>query len=193
MRVLPRAVEVAELSMQLVASLGPATYWAFLVDVDDGPSTLAQLNEEVHGLDKTVKIALYGGKAEGIVPWIAKKEAVVLLVDATGFGTEEWTDLDLRRSSLAHEGPVVFIMGHDGFSDLMRVAPNLASWLGGNVLTKDDGKQAIEEARTRRLAALQLTLNMSDDAVLRAAEAGTLPRDPEYAEWLTLLGRGDLL
>lgn len=193
MNVSPRVVEVPELGMQLVASLGPASYWAYLVELGDAPSTLAQLDEEVRGLDDAVEVERYDGSAAGLPRWVAKAKAPVLLVDATGFGTEEWASLDLQRSSLAHEGPVVFLVGHQGFSDLMRVAPNLASWLGGNVLAKDDGKREIEAARARRLAALQSTLKMSNEEVLRAASEGSLPRDPDYAEWLALLGRGDLL
>ena len=193
MSVSPRAAEVAELGMQLVASLGPASYWAYLVQVGDVASTLAQLEEEVRGFDEGVHVESYVRNAAGVASWVANAKAHVLLVDATAFGSEEWASLDVQRSSSAHEGPVLFIMRHEGFSDLMRAAPNLASWLGGNVLAKDDGKRAIEEARARRLAALQSTLNMTNDSVVRAAAAGTLPRDPEYAEWLALLERGDLL
>jgi hypothetical protein len=34
---------------------------------------------------------------------------------------------------------------------------------------------------------------MTDDEVIAAARSGALPRDPEYAEWLVLVGQGDLL
>lgn len=47
--------------------------------------------------------------------------------------------------------------------------------------------------RAQRLEALRGWAARSDADVVRAAEQGTLPRDPEYAEWLVLLGRGDLL
>ena len=186
-------MQVPELAMQLVASLGPGSYWVYLVELGVGSSTLAQLDEEVRGLDDAVEVERYEGPAAALPLWVAKAKAPVLLVDATGFGAEEWASLDLQRSSLAHEGPVVFLAGHEGFSDLMRVAPNLASWLGGNVVANDDGKHAIEDARAHRLGALQSTFKMSNDEVVRAASEGNLPRDPDYAEWLVLLGRGDLL
>jgi hypothetical protein len=41
--------------------------------------------------------------------------------------------------------------------------------------------------------ALRRWSGLEDLEVIRRAEAGTLSPDPEYAEWLTLLGRGDLL
>jgi hypothetical protein len=45
----------------------------------------------------------------------------------------------------------------------------------------------------QRLAALRAWASCGDAEVIQLAETGQLPRDPEYAEWLTLLGRGDLL
>lgn len=193
MSVALRAAEVGELCMQLVASLGPATYWAFLVNDGEGPTTLAQVYEEVRGLDETVDVERYTGDVATLPAWITAAKAHVLLIDATEFGSEDWASLDLMRSSLAHEGAVVFIVVHEGLSDLMQVAPNLASWLGGNAFTKDDGTLAIEGARKHRLATLQSSLKMSNADVVRAAEEGSLPRDPEFAEWLVLLGRGELL
>lgn len=47
--------------------------------------------------------------------------------------------------------------------------------------------------RDRRLAALRAWASRSDQEVLDAARTGTLPPDPEYAEWLVLLGHGELL
>jgi hypothetical protein len=45
----------------------------------------------------------------------------------------------------------------------------------------------------QRLTALRAWAGRGDAEVIQLAETGQLPRDPEYAEWLTLLGRGELL
>jgi hypothetical protein len=47
------------------------------------------------------------------------------------------------------------------------------------------------ESIEQRLVALRMALG--DAEVIRLAEQGTLPLDPQYAEWLALLRRGDLL
>jgi hypothetical protein len=57
--------------------------------------------------------------------------------------------------------------------------------LGLEILTESESQQ--------RLAALQQSTGKTDAEVIRLAEAGQLPRDPEYGEWLVLLDRGDLL
>jgi hypothetical protein len=75
----------------------------------------------------------------------------------------------------------------------MEAAPNLASWLGGLVFSRQDPGERLAALRQQRLASLRAWSSKTDEDVIRDAEAGTLPRDPEYAEWLVLLGRGDLL
>jgi hypothetical protein len=50
-----------------------------------------------------------------------------------------------------------------------------------------------EEERQRRLADLAAHYKLDNEQVIRLAEARTLPPDPEFVEWLVLLGRGDLL
>jgi len=44
-----------------------------------------------------------------------------------------------------------------------------------------------------RIDALQEYLGKTNDEVITLAENRQLPTDPEYAEWLILLNRGDLL
>lgn len=79
------------------------------------------------------------------------------------------------------------------FAELMRVAPNLASWLGGLVFSHEDPDALARAQIGPRLDALHAWSGKSDAEVVEEAEQGRLPRDPEYAEWLVLLGRGDLL
>jgi len=88
----------------------------------------------------------------------------------------------------------VFVTTRPSFDDLMRTAPNLASWLGGQVFTfPSHGETGVAAHRERRLAALRAWASRSDQEILVAARTGTLPPDPEYAEWLVLLGHGELL
>jgi hypothetical protein len=76
----------------------------------------------------------------------------------------------------------------------MRTAPNLASWLGGQVfMFPSHGETGVAAHREQRLAALRAWASRSDQEIVEAAHSGTLPPDPEYAEWLVLLGHGELL
>lgn len=106
----------------------------------------------------------------------------------------DWKWLDLARSRLAHAGRVVLVMAAQSGSRLFRCAPNLASWIGAAVWTLDRAVPVLSVVeREQRLQALRTQLDLSDDEVIARAERGELPDDPEYAEWLVLLDRGDLV
>ena len=55
---------------------------------------------------------------------------------------------------------------------LMRVAPNLASWLGGSVFTYEDIDALAVDQRDSRLASLRAWSGKTDESVIKAAEEG---------------------
>jgi hypothetical protein len=124
---------------------------------------------------------------------LAAVTADAILIDAARFARAEWLVLDRRRSALARTAVVVFATTPDGFGELMQAAPNLASWIGALAFAYEDPTAHQAELRARRLEALRAWAQKSDDDVLREARDGRLPADPEYAEWLVLLGRADLM
>ena len=63
---------------------------------------------------------------------LAKRIAMpgVLVVSGLeGFSQEEWGRLDLLRSRLQRDQPVIMVLSTPAIERLMRGAPNLASWL----------------------------------------------------------------
>lgn len=87
----------------------------------------------------------------------------------------------------------MLVLEADVAEQLENTAPNLASWIAGSIWHLV-GTRALSAAETEeRLVALRQRTGLSDDEVVGRSEAGRLPPDPEFAEWLTLLGRGDLL
>ena len=73
------------------------------------------------------------------------------------------------------------------------MAPNVASWIGGSAWELEGPQGLAPAERESRLQALRAWARLTDEDVVHLAEAGNLPQEPEYAEWLILLGRGDLL
>lgn len=195
MSMLPTTMGTGELCLRLLATRGAPSYWAYLVPAAETTRTIEEMAEELQALDERVGVDTIDFSAGAVsllhtLPTLTKE---VLLIGAQSYTEADWVILDRRRSSYAREGATVFLTTQPSFDVLMRVAPNLASWFGGFVFAWDDARRSLEERRTERLRALRLWSGRTDDEVLRAAAEGTLPRDPEYAEWLTLLGRGDLL
>lgn len=111
-------------------------------------------------------------------------------------GFERWPraqveELDLSRNALAGRARVAIVTSVEGAKQLSECAPNLWSWIGARCFEFEASVGVMDKAA--RLESLQTFFNLSNDEVLRLAEAGELPTEPAYAEWLVLLERGDLL
>lgn len=183
-----------ELALQLHAMRGKPVYAAYLASRDEVEAALTELEEDLRGFDASAGVArISPQRAEELIAILAADPVEIVLVDASSFSAEDWAVLDRRRSSIAHRGVLVFVTTPASFDELMRRAPNLASWLGGQVFAYPDDEPRLAAHRERRLAALRAWASQSDAEVIAAARAGTLPPDPEYAEWLVLLGHSELL
>jgi len=189
-----RELSLPELALRLDASQGDAAYLVYVVPPDELADVAAELLAELNGTEIPT-ISIESTSAARLLHELSGFEGTLVL-NAGGYRASDWSLLDRRRSDLQRVGPTVFLTTEESFDELMQVAPNLASWLGGNAFTRPPSElQAtqISNDRDERRAALRVWSGMSDADVIRRAEAHTLPLDPEYAEWLVLLGRGDLL
>lgn len=185
---------VPQLALRLLALRGTFAYAAYLAPAEEVSSIIAELSEELVALDRSVEVAVLDVVvAEELFGELADTADEIVLLSSTGYVADDWELFDRRRSSLAHAGVMVFVMSRKNFDDLMRAAPNLASWLGALVFQHSDAAAALASTRERRLVALRSWAHKSDDEIVEAAARGELPADPEYGEWLVLLGRGDLL
>jgi hypothetical protein len=191
----PKSLGTAALSLRLSASRGTAIYVIYLIPPGEAARIIAEIDEEIRALGEGIRVDRVGGPSSAArllhdLPTIAGD---VLLVSAETYAEADWRLLDRWRSALAREGAVVFVTTPASFAELMQVAPNLASWLGGLVFSHEDPDALARAQIGPRLDALRAWSGKSDAEVVAEAERGLLPRDPEYAEWLVLLGRGDLL
>jgi hypothetical protein len=109
------------------------------------------------------------------------------VVDVTAMTAAEWHAVDEARERLTW--PVVLVGDEAALARLAAHAPHLWSLVGAHVF--DWAPRALDA--DARLASLREGTGLSDADVLARAEARTLPADPVFAEWLALLGRGDLL
>jgi len=72
-------------------------------------------------------------------------------------------------------------------------SPHFTSWIGSEVHVVAEDRFLDQESRNSRLAALRTKYGMSDHELIASTTAGRAPEDPEIAEWLVLIERGDLL
>lgn len=118
----------------------------------------------------------------------------IILVSEGNLPSEKWASLDLMRSALERLGPIVLWLRADDFAALSVSAPNIRSFVGPSVFAiGPDGSIMTEQERMKRLGELTDHYKMNADEVIRKAEARQLPSEPQFIEWLVLLGRGDLV
>lgn len=110
-------------------------------------------------------------------------------LDKTG-----WQTLDLNRSALERDGPVVLLLSSTALWNLSNHAPNIKSFLGTRIFPlAPENVLMTDEERAERLDELAKHYRLSGEQVIQQAEAGELPTDPNFVEWLVLLDRGDLV
>ena len=116
------------------------------------------------------------------------------------WGFDSWTDvqwrqLDYLRSRLDQEKRCgVMIMSQQSVVKMIDHSPNFSSWIDGKIFYLQLGAEILtHEEGELRLIALREWAELSDSEVIEKAQIHQLPSEPEYCEWLILLGRGDLI
>lgn len=118
----------------------------------------------------------------------------VILIEFEGRSKEFWSGLDINRSALERAGALFFWLTHNALSDLCRYAPNIKSFVGTAIFPFRGPKGALTtEKRKERLSELAEKFRMSDAELIKKAERHQIEPEPEFVEWLLLLGRGDLV
>jgi hypothetical protein len=162
------------------------------VDREQTPAILSDLAEEAAAAEDSLEVEVVRPRdGEELLAFLEGDRKEMVVVDALDFRRVDWSLLDRRRSSLSRRGLTVFVTTPAGFDEMMQSAANLSSWIGLVFAHPRDPEAAA--FRQQRLASLRQWSGRSDDDVVRTAEEGRIPADPEFAEWLVLLGRGDLL
>jgi hypothetical protein len=185
-----------EAALRFMARRGRGDWTALVVEpgVDVAPAA-EELAEEMEALgDCSVERVLDARDAEDLAARLSATHSPAVASGLEGWSAAEWAHFDRLRSRFTRDERTALVLGRAAFERLMQEAPNFSSWLGASIATyQPDASILDEEERRRRLEALRAWSSLSDEEVIARASAGTLPPDPEFAEWLVLLRRGDLL
>lgn len=122
-------------------------------------------------------------------------ESYLLLYNFESWEKQDWKTFDGFRSRLdrGKKGGCL-ILTEQSSRLMLHNAPNFVSWLGARIYPfLKDAEMLTPEECDRRLEALQNHFNQSDEEIIQLAKNRQLPSEPEFAEWLILLDRGDLL
>jgi hypothetical protein len=119
---------------------------------------------------------------------------VVIVTGLNNLTAEQWAALDLRRSALERHGALIMALPLAAVGRVSTEAPNLRSFVGGSIFVlTEDGSLMTSDQIELRLAELVESHGLTSEEVIKRASERHLPSDPDFAEWLILLGRGDLV
>ena len=176
---------------------GETGWLAVLSPATDSTTTLDQLQAELQSILQTPArvIPLGPSTFEDLREALHQPDDdAVILSGGTGLAPEKWRSLDIMRSALERKGPVILWLASDDIATLANFAPNIRSLIGGSIFVAGpDGGIMTEAERQERLNELSEHFAFSGEEAVRKAEARELPHEPEFVEWLVLLGRGDLV
>jgi len=176
---------------------GETGWLAVLAPVTDSTTNLDRLQTELQSiLQKPARvIELEPSTFEELREALHQPDDdAVILSSGTGLTQEKWRSLDIMRSALERKGPVILWLATGDVANLTEHAPYIRSFIGASIfLAGPDGGIMTEAERQERLNELSQHFGFTGDEAVRKAQAGELPHEPEFVEWLVLLGRGDLL
>lgn len=164
--------------------------------IADAPGSAEELQDELNVFsEQPVRVLAAAKTAEATIhALIGATETLTILSGLHVFTAVDWTEFDQLRNRLLQAGTTVMVMPLKTLGLLQDLAPNLSSWLGGRVWRWDESAAALSPQEIEaRLMKLRAWSGKSDDEVVALAKRGALPAEPEYAEWLVLLGQGGLL
>jgi hypothetical protein len=176
---------------------GETGWLAVLAPVTDSTTALDQLQTELQSiLQKPARvIQLEPSTFEELREALHQPDDdAVILSGGTGLTQEKWRSLDIMRSALERKGPVILWLATSDVANLTEHAPNIRSFIGASIfLAGPDGGVMTETERQERVTELSQHFRLTGEDVIRKAEAKELPLEPEFVEWLVLMGRGDLV
>jgi hypothetical protein len=121
-------------------------------------------------------------------------EGALVIALADGIDNVTLGQLDEARSAILRAAAGVFLLPDRDLERFAREAPNLASVLAVRTFAWGDDPGLLDaDSREAMLVGFRERSRMSDADLVAAATAGAAPAEPYVAEWLVLLGRGDLL
>jgi hypothetical protein len=169
--------------------------WALLAVAGDRLEAESQafVDELASLLDAPVDLVRVDSAQTLIEHVQTNQQRALIIVGLDGFDADEWRRLDVNRSNLMRTLPAVLILDEAQVPVMLEHAPNLWSWLGGAAWRAIPETGLDDEQRAQRLSALRAHFGFDDAELIRRAEAGTLEPEPDLAEWLVLIGRGDLI
>jgi hypothetical protein len=169
--------------------------WLGLVVPDDRLADVVEQTAAGIALESELEVFRVDAPADaGALERATRRVGILVASLGDAWPPGSWGRLDALRSLLQREHRAVLVLSESAARHVFREAPHFTRLLTGSVWDLAPEPDEMNAAdRLARLASLEQWANLSTADMIARAEARTLPADPEYAEWLVLVGRSDLL
>jgi len=170
--------------------------WTVLIATADNEGLLGDVTAELSAiLHRQVRVLPISQPIDKLSDALQEPaDDIVVLTAGETIELDQWSAIDVNRSRLERDGPLIFWISTAQFSQISRGAPNIRSYLGGSVFRVTPDADSIDSVqRQQRLSELSSQYGWTNDELISRAANRTLPAEPEFVEWLVLLDRGDLI
>lgn len=191
-----RPITVPELATRALLRPANCDWLALILPLGAMTSIFQALLLDIESLDAMPAVIESPPGPRSLVKQLATThESIIVVLGLEHFTESDWKALDSMRSLLIRQQSIVLLLSQRSAEQMATNAPNLSSWMTGAVfeLVNTDQNKLSESERDDKLAALRAATGLSDAEVIRLATSHTLSPEPEFAEWLVLLGRKDLI
>jgi hypothetical protein len=134
---LPTEIDAWPLAARVAGAdnASPNGWWVAIVDpgseVDGSDAFVVELRSLIDDTVGCVSVHSPQGFIEAIEAADTERALVVSL--ESHFTEQDWRAIDLQRSRLMRKGATVLVVGTGNASTMVSSAPNLWSWIGGEV------------------------------------------------------------
>ena len=185
-------IGLGEFAAQLEIDDGADRWFRLIVPEPIDPAMVAQqLGMEIDVvLGSGCQLADAGTGPLALVRLVrAAGEQPVVLYGVDCYSDADWLHVDLLRSAACGRRSQSPACPTFCTTKMESCAPNLSSF-GGATWQVDLESDYLSETEQQARLVLRTALGYSDADVIEMAEGTKLPDEPEFAEWLVLLGRG---
>jgi hypothetical protein len=193
-----RAQPPVEIARRLELRGGDSSSWlAVLIPSTNSEIALDGLRADLSSLlqKPTRVLSLEGGTFEQLrADMHQPTDDIVILTTRGDLGQDQWRAFDLMRSALERRGPVILCISADVFFGFSEFAPNIRSFIGPSIfIAASEGSIMTEAEIQTRVQEFTLHYGYGNEELIRRAMSNELPSEPQFVEWLVLIGRGDLV
>lgn len=133
---LATTIDAWPLAARMASTIGPSrNTWQVVIsksglEVDAADALVAELESLIDEPVRRVAIHAVSDLFESVA---ADRGVVLVLSLESQWSDQDWRNIDLQRSRLMRKGMTILVVGEDDVATMVTSAPNLWSWVGGEV------------------------------------------------------------